>query len=441
MRRAPYLETGEGMPGSAVLAQQTLPRPAIVYRRSSSYHEISPSLETMRAGGVSFARPFEVNLADYWDYVEAIGNEACLAAWTGSVPPLRRFSVFVTDRCDLRCSYCRLLTSARASLSPSWLTARLEEAREMGAVFFDVMGLGEPTLFDELPSLLRKATKRGMVVTVGTHGATANLRDAAWRDRLLAAGPLKLRVSLDGAAPLDHDRRRSRIPTWRETVRFLEHAVAARENGRLPVGVFVNRVVTANNAAGLLRDVQFYADLGVDDVHLIPVRFCADQYLSATQIERHNAAIAPEIADLARRARLPWLAANARPFGSEPDEIARAARGLYHRPDPAADCYVQKAQIVLDSTGLPFTCLWARRNGGGPVFGPDTRPAEDLPTLRRALLALSFTGLYPHVCRQHCTRRIAEANALVERHLRASVGAETAPTPREAASENEARDC
>lgn len=397
-------------------AVQTFPLPRIVYERHSAYRDVSPAIETLDERGVSFEKPCPVNLADYWDYVEAIGYEAWLAQRLGCPVPLRRFSVFITDLCNLHCDYCERRTAVQKSIDLDWLRERLPEARDLGVVFFDVMGLGEPTLLKGLPELIAEATSLGMVATVGTHGATPNLRDPAYRERLFAASPLKFRISLDSAERAEHDRVRAGTPSWESAVALIEHVVDARSRGRMRAGIFVNRVVTAGNVQTLLRDLSFYANLGVDDVQLIPIRFHADAFLSNEAIRRFNAEIAPRIEELAVRHQLPWLREIARPFGTEDDEIELSAQGRYYRPTQATECYIQKSQLLLDARQLPFTCLWARRNGGGPIEWEGEPPA-DLYTMREQLLSVNYLQVNPFICESLCTRRIIHANDAAARHI------------------------
>ena len=302
------------------------------------------------------------------------------------------------------------------SIDLDWLRDRLPEARDLGVVFFDVMGLGEPTLLRDLPELLATATSLGMVATVGTHGATPNLRNPAYRERLFAASPLKFRISLDSADPGEHDRVRAGTPTWEPAVGFIKEVVDARSRGRLNAGIFVNRVITASNVRTLVRDLSFYAELGVDDVQLIPIRFHSGEFMTGDAIRRFNLEIAPRIEELAIRYRLPWLREIARPFGTEDEEIQLASQGRYYRPTRATECYIQKSQLLLDARRLPFTCLWARRNGGGPI-PLEGEAAVDLPTLRERMLSVNYLQVNPSICESLCTRRIIHANDAAAHHV------------------------
>jgi hypothetical protein len=293
----------------------------------------------------------------------------------------------------------------------------------MGALFLDVMGLGEPTLIDELPDLLQAAASLGLVGTIGTNGATPNLANEDYLSKLFDASPLKFRVSLDSADPDEHNRLRGNQTTWRQAVGFIEAAARAREQGRLRAGLFVNRVVTATTLQNIPRDLKFFAQLGVDDVHLIPVRYKSEQFCSLEQIHHFNAEIAPQIQVIGARYRMAWARENAYVFGRTPNEIERASHGLYYRPTAAQECYVLKAQIVLDPLLQPFTCLWGKRAGGEPVESA-LNPTEDLGQLRKRLLKVRYLELNPAICESCCTREIIRANDNVEKLLRAQVSDE-----------------
>jgi wyosine [tRNA(Phe)-imidazoG37] synthetase (radical SAM superfamily) len=395
------------------------PQATVIYHRSADYDEISPTIPRSRRQALSHVP--EVNLCDYWDYLAGMADEAVEAARANRTPPLRRLSVFITELCNLRCSYCRRSPATAQAIDLEWLLVNLPKARSMGAIFVDVMGLGEPTLVDELPDLLQAASSLGLVGTVGTNGATSNLADESYLSRLFDASPLKFRVSLDSADPDEHNRLRGNRATWHRAVGFIETVARAREEGRLQAGLFVNRVVRAATLETIPRDLKFFAELGVDDVHLIPIRFESEQFCSVEQIHRFNAEIAPQVREIGAQCRLAWARENAYIFGRSPEEIERAACGLYYQPTLAEKCYVLKAQIVLDPRLQPFTCLWGKRAGGKPVWkAPD--PAEDLEELREHLLNVQYLDVNPQICRDHCTKEVIKANNRVHRLLRLQVG-------------------
>lgn len=379
---------------------------SVLYQRHRRYRDMTPLFETMMES--SEIRPPEVNLCDYWDYLDGILLEACRAERLGTIPPLRRLSIFITERCNLRCSYCIQEVETDRTIDKGWLVDSLAEARSMGAVILDIMGLGEPTLIDELPDIAVAAAQSGLVVTIGTNGCTDNLSNPRFRSRLFEASPLKFRVSLDSADAAEQDRAGGQKGAWRKTVDFLTSLLSLRETGALKAGVFINKIVSRDNVEHLMRDLKWMAGMGIDDIHLMPVRFHEAQYLTAAQISRYNKETAPQVAEMGERFRLPWLRENAFIFGTTKEETALASQGQYYRPAiDAYKCFVQKGQLLLDPHHRIWTCLWSRRNGGVPLR---TGQWSSLADARREALKKNYLEAAPEICRNHCTKWIIEAN-------------------------------
>ena len=399
-----------GSASSRLFSRTGIPLPPVIYRRDKAYRHIAPAFETLISEVPAFIGLPEVNLCDYWDYIEGLLFEAYDCALHRRSRPLRRLSVFVTDECNLNCRACPQKGRHGRTIDIGWLKDNLATARDEGCMFFDVMGLGEPTLIDSLPELLRMAADLGMIPTLGTNGATANLADDAYVSRLLEVTPIKFRVSLDSSDPAEHDRARGRTGSWTATVRFLNFITHARSEKKITAGVFVNKLVTRHNVHAIMDDLQHCADLGVDDVHLIPVRFDKDLLLSRQQIERFNEETAPRIRELAERYRLAWLGQNVFPFGQTPAEIERASLGQYYTPPLAADdCFIQKGQLLVDACQNVWTCLWSRRNGGRPVLESDGRP-KTVKDMRSLVCLEKYPSVAPVVCQSRCTAWIVEAN-------------------------------
>jgi MoaA/NifB/PqqE/SkfB family radical SAM enzyme len=297
-----------------------------------------------------------------------------------------------------------------------WLLHSIVEAQQQGAIFLDIMGLGEPTVINELPRILNTAASVGMVCTVGTNGTTRNLMDPCYLSRLFDASPIKFRVSLDGAEPGENDRFRDDPSTWYRVVNFLDSLLNAREKGKLKAGIFINKVLSDSNEKNLLQDLKFMAELGVDDIHLIPIRFASDQFFTPEKILRFNREIVPGIQELGKRYKLAWLCENAYLFGRSEKDIELASQGYYYRPTIAKECYVMKGQIVIDPRRLPYTCLWGRRAGGKPLSQP--KPSDsNFTAIHDRVFSMNYPDLNPGICKNYCTRRVIDLNNCVARKL------------------------
>lgn len=366
----------------------------------------------MQGGATGYS--CEVNLCDYWDYLQGMIVEAIQSHRAGTPPPLRRLSVFITDRCNLRCNYCGRDADQAQTLDLNLIKASLSAARSEGALFLDVMGLGEPTLLDGLPDLLQTASRLGFVSTLGTNAATPNLQDDEYLSSLIAASPLKVRVSLDSADARVHDRSRG-VDTWQKAVNFIHRLVDARSRGEFTGGIFINKVVMASNLLDVPRDLRFFGELGVDDVHLIPIRYEKAEYCSYDLIERFNANLAPLVQEIGDKYNMGWVVENAYLFGREPDEMVRAAHGVYYAPGDASDCFVLKGQLVFDACQRLFACLWHKRAGGQPLREEST--LSDLVAARQALQSRNLMQINSDICRNYCTREIVTANNRVQHEL------------------------
>lgn len=390
--------------------------PRIIYRRSESYRQLTPLFDEFVKNDGASDIDSRLNLCDYWDNIDGIAYESFKAIAAGRKPVLRRLSAFITESCNLNCSYCRRLQETSRTIDIDWLRRNIREARQRGAVFLDIMGLGEPTIVDDLPRILETAAAAGMICTIGTNGTTDNLLRPDYLSRLFDAAHLKFRVSLNGAQPGETNDPHHDKAAWRRVVGFLDSLVTARENGRLKAGIFINKVLSAANAKTLLEDLKFMAELGVDDIHLIPIKFDTEQFFAPESIRRFNREIAPEIRELGKRYKLAWLRHNAYPLGRDDEEIELACRGRYYKPAASGECYVMKGQIVVDPLKRPYTCLWGRRAGGRPL-STENASGSSLTALHDRAVSQNYCDVNPDICRNYCTRRVIELNDRVARQL------------------------
>lgn len=396
--------------------QVNFPIPQLVYRRSREYQEISP--RPLPGLYLHEALPLDVNLADYWDYLNGIACEAIQASMLGTRPPLRRFSVFLTDLCNLNCDYCRVDRSEARTMDLHWLMDSLPVARKLGVIFFDVMGLGEPTLVPQLPDLLQHASALGFVVTFGTNGATSNLGDDGYLSRLMDVSSIKIRVSLDSANPQQHDLERGSHPTWSKAVGFIERVLRLRAQRNIKASVFINKVVNNINIEDAARDLDFFAELGVDDVHLIPIRRVDHLFCTVDQILRYNTETAPRIREIAYDKFLPWARENAYIFGRDRGSITLASQGIYYHPQIASHCHALRGQLLVDACHHPYTCLWSKRNGGRSLL-PEIGETTDIQEIWEKLGSIQYLQISPQVCNELCTREIIQLNDSVEYTLKA----------------------
>jgi MoaA/NifB/PqqE/SkfB family radical SAM enzyme len=147
-----------------------------------------------------------------------------------------QITLYVTNRCNLRCVYCSCPDHPTTELTAAEWCEVLAELRELGTERVAFFG-GEPLLRDDLAPIVSTAHRLGIRTALTSNGTLVPLRPEVIRrlDTLV--------LSLDGP-PEAHDGNRG-AGNHREVMRAVE---AARGWG---VAVKANAVLNANNAETL----------------------------------------------------------------------------------------------------------------------------------------------------------------------------------------------
>jgi MoaA/NifB/PqqE/SkfB family radical SAM enzyme len=187
----------------------------------------------------------------------------------GDAPPERPIGVKLelTARCNLRCGFC-YTDSPRQTLQrvvdlpeEVWLDV-VDQAIDLGVIEAVVTG-GEPFLNPELTlAVVERLDSAGVGVSLNTNGWFV---DEAVADRLAAVEGVYVHISLDGAAPADHDAARGVPGSWRRAVRAM-HLLLERG-----VGVQAIHVVTPANQHDTDAFLELAWLLGLRSVRLSAV--------------------------------------------------------------------------------------------------------------------------------------------------------------------------
>ncbi len=244
----------------------------------------------------------------------------------------------LTHACNLRCGYCytdspRHTLARTPDLADDEVRAIVEEAIELGVIEAVVTG-GEPLLRRDLAlEVIERLLRAGVHVVMNTNGWFV---DEAVADRLAAAGPLRIHVSIDGATPEQHDCARGLPGSWRRATRAV--ALLAERD----VDVQVTHVATPANAPQVGDMVELAWLLGASSlvvVTVVPVGAAA----RGARWELDGRELVRAV-DRARRDRAPELAVRVDAELST-DTPARAPRAILVRPD---------GHVRIDSIN-PFT--------------------------------------------------------------------------------------
>jgi MoaA/NifB/PqqE/SkfB family radical SAM enzyme len=176
--------------------------------------------------------------------------------------------VEVTAACNLRCTMClvryRPPVNRIAGAMPLTLFSRLlDEVPTLREL--TLQGLGEPLLSPYLLDMIADAHARGIRVGFNTNATLLTRRMA---DRLVAAGPDWLHVSLDGADPETYEAIREGA-TFSRVVANLAGLVAAKRAAGTPKPwVRVVFVAMRRNVAQLPLLVELLSETGVGELRV-----------------------------------------------------------------------------------------------------------------------------------------------------------------------------
>ena len=107
--------------------------------------------------------------------------------------------VVVTRRCNLACGYCNEYDSFSAPVKLETLLATIDHLAKLKTAAITFTG-GEPLLHPDLPTIIRAARDRGMIVTMISNGFHLSKK---WIERLNEAGLQGMQISIDNLEPDD----------------------------------------------------------------------------------------------------------------------------------------------------------------------------------------------------------------------------------------------
>jgi MoaA/NifB/PqqE/SkfB family radical SAM enzyme len=255
----------------------------------------------------------------------------------------RRWLEIALDyRCNLRCLGCHACHDTGERLASSEVVSLLKAGRERGVRSL-WLGGGEPTLRDDLLSLVRAARTLGFApITVQTNGM--RLAYPAYRAALVGAGVTEVRFNVKSHRPEVHDR----LSGGEKCHALLLDALAGLAGSGVRVAADV--LLTRSTGPDLAETVTFFGARGVQSFTLWLLS-AADAPDHATEEHAAVAAEVPRIADL-----VPALAAAC-------TEARRLGVALTSLHTPPCTLPIELRDLFLPSGALSLV-----------VVGPDRRP-------------------------------------------------------------------
>ena len=167
-----------------------------------------------------------------------------------------RMDLALTFRCQNDCVHCYAggphetpeLTTAQ------WQTV-IDKLSDIGVFIFTFTG-GEPTLRDDLPTLIQYAQNKGIVTGLITNGR--KLKDAAFVKTLEKSGLDFIQVTLESHKPEIHDSITGDKGSWIETVAGIKNATQSQ------MYFSTNTTLNKQNEIDFLTTIDFIKGLDVD---------------------------------------------------------------------------------------------------------------------------------------------------------------------------------
>jgi MoaA/NifB/PqqE/SkfB family radical SAM enzyme len=199
-------------------------------------------------------------------FLAGVGNEVAYRLGTVRAPALVSVNLELTNRCNLRCTFCPTadgrMTRARGFMDDALFARALDGAGRLE--FALLFQWGEPLLHPRFFALAAEAARRGVRTLVTTNGT---LLTPARIAGLLGSGIDRVTVSVDGDAETHERVRGVPLAETRDAVRRL---VAARDAAGSATSVDVSMVVAPETESGTETFLAKFAGLA-DRVQTIPL--------------------------------------------------------------------------------------------------------------------------------------------------------------------------
>lgn len=188
-----------------------------------------------------------------------------------------------TYRCNLRCSHCYLDTNALTRQSASELSTQeglrlIDQMAGLNPNLLLILTGGEPLLRRDIYDLASYASKKGMMVVLGTNG---NLIDDDIARKLKESGVTGIGISLDSIVPERHDKFRGSPGAWDDTLNGIE---ACRRQG---IEFQIQTTVTRENFHEIPDIIEFSYNLGAKVFNLFFL-VCTGKGQELTDITSHQ---------------------------------------------------------------------------------------------------------------------------------------------------------
>lgn len=348
----------------------------------------------------------------YWDDFERRVVETVKAKNGGTVPPLRRISVHITNGCNFGCSYCNEAHFPK-SISFDTFAKLVSEYSEMGGGIVHVTG-GEPTVVKKFPEYIRETAKyQNVRFHLNTNFFSSVMSDDLFKhiDRL--------KVSLDSAQPQYFNNLVQRKNAFEVVTSNLDRLHELIKRGEVSTIVSLTYTVTKENYSHIPEFLEMYETRW-------PL-FYASFFSSYKGTNQRFVLNQPDIDDLFNNI-VPEIDRITENYGDyETQKLFHASheertfKTSNRFPEvKSTECYLQLSELVIDENGDLSNCSHLFRDNA-PKTGVNLRDGH-LRDLFTAVKSVKHPVPMHPACLYGCNKKLTTFNDVVKFQLQKSGG-------------------
>ena len=178
------------------------------------------------------------------------------------------YYVIFSGRCNLACPFCTIHKITEPMLSEEVMFRIVREAKELSGSGFNIsLSGGEPMIYKPLYKTLELAQQLGVNFGFTTNGLGLTKQNV---DRLIAADPFNVNVSLESVDPKINEALRPFPEGTKRTLEGIEVLLEAKRRTGSRVSIIVKPTIMNQNYEGLPDLVRYFGKSGGVQVNFQP---------------------------------------------------------------------------------------------------------------------------------------------------------------------------
>ncbi|SHJ54147.1 cyclic pyranopterin monophosphate synthase subunit MoaA [Hathewaya proteolytica DSM 3090] len=268
-----------------------------------------------------------------------------------------RAEVVLTNKCQLKCSYCKKHLSENDyenRVDKTTLIKCLTEWLENGCRFVHFTGV-EATLCEELFDYVKLCNKYGAEVTLSTNGNS----DIEVYDNLIKAGVNGFHISMDTLDRDEFDIQVGVKGAFDRAIKTIKFVTKMRDEYNYKTHLVINTCITPLSFSKLKEILRYMLDLKPDDIKLIPIAQFKEKWVEYE--EEYEKDIYPELIKMV-------------PHGNKFNMLRSRLNNLvklsfrgYNNKRQVPPCYLSADERTVDPEGNYYGCYINYREGADPV--------------------------------------------------------------------------